>query len=253
MIQKEDQDVRPDEPLGEIVKITVGSQILSFSWGQPHHLGTAAYWTEQTRRRPSPANYRIGETLEEEVVACILGGYGITAKVGLGAFEALKADGLIRHGVAPGEIEDRLSRPIQLPNSTKEVRYRFAKQRATRVAGALEQIRPKNAPSDPKQMRDWLLPLPGVGPKTASWIVRNWTGSETQAIVDIHLRRAGIAAGFFQPTWSLPMDYALFEEAFREIGRIASVSLAALDACIWDQMQYLGAHQSILLQGDSTL
>lgn len=35
-----------------------------------------------------------------------------------------------------------------------------------------------------------------IGPKTASWIVRNYRKSDCVAIIDIHIHRAGLLAGF---------------------------------------------------------
>ena len=49
-------------------------------------------------------------------------------------------------------------------------------------------------PQEPLSLREFLLQLHGIGYKTASWIVRNFTGSDDVAIVDIHLRRAGVIA-----------------------------------------------------------
>ena len=52
----------------------------------------------------------------------------------------------------------------------------------------------------PVALRDWLLAIPGIGPKTASWIVRNRTGSSAVAIIDVHILRAGTSAGSVQAT-----------------------------------------------------
>jgi thermostable 8-oxoguanine DNA glycosylase len=127
------------------------------------------------------------------------------------------------------------------------VRYRFAAQRAARVSAALAILSADSAPEDPLALREFLLAFPGVGPKTASWVVRNWTGCDGIAIIDIHVQRAGIGAGFFSPGWRLPRDYDLFERAFCEVAHIGGVATAALDACVWEQMQALGRAQTVLL------
>jgi N-glycosylase/DNA lyase len=65
-------------------------------WGQVEAFPTPAYWAYQVMARRIEArsiNYRLGKTLREEVGACLLGGHGIPAKVGLLAFEHLKAKG----------------------------------------------------------------------------------------------------------------------------------------------------------------
>lgn len=236
------------EPVGEIVSLELDSETLAFAWGHPHELGTTAYWVEQTRRRPPVESFRIGETFEQEVVACILGGYGIPAAVGLAAFDAIRDAGLFERGADLDQIQQVLGGPIFVPSRQRSVNYRFARQRSERVVAALDRMRNETPPEDEREMRNWLMTLPGVGPKTASWVVRNWTGSESVAIIDIHLHRAGVAAGFFSPEWMLPRDYKVFDEAFCALSEFVDVSLAALDACIWDQMQYLGAHQSVMLE-----
>ncbi|MDZ3993341.1 hypothetical protein PspTeo4_24872 [Pseudomonas sp. Teo4] len=42
-----------------------------------------------------------------------------------------------------------------------------------------------------RALRDWLLELPGIGYKTASWVARNWLDADDVAILDIHILRAG--------------------------------------------------------------
>lgn len=235
------------EPRGEQVEIAVNDKRLCFAWGEIHELGTAAYWVEQTRRLGVSPSYQLGETLAEEVAACILGGHGIPAEIGLAAFASLRDAGLL-HPTADAEaIAAFLRKPLLIPGRPRPVRYRFAAQRAARISAALAILDANAAPEDPLALRDFLLDFPGIGPKTASWVVRNWTGCDGVAIIDIHLQRAGIGAGFFSQSWRLPRDYALFEKAFCEVARIGGVTTAALDACVWQQMQALGRAQTLLL------
>lgn len=66
------------------------------SWGAIEAFPTPAYWAYQVlarRAQGTRINYRLGRTLREEVGACLLGGHGIPANVGLAAFEALRAYG----------------------------------------------------------------------------------------------------------------------------------------------------------------
>lgn len=224
-----------------LVHLRVDDTVVMFSWGKPHQLGTACYWVEQTRRTPRSASYQLGQSLREEVAACLLGGHGVRAAVCLAAFDAVRTKGLLDEGASPraAEIEAVLERPLESPGR-RPVRYRFPRQRATRLARCLEILEREEAPSEPLVLRDWLLELPGIGPKTAAWITRNHTGTDDVAIIDIHVRRAGLAAGFFLPRWRLPRDYSAFELAFVAVARLGGVSAAALDAYIWDELQYLG-------------
>ncbi len=245
--------IEPVVPEGVICLDAHGHQ-LEFDWGQPHQLGTAAFWVTQTRERSPSLDHRIGErTLAEEVVACLLGGYGLPARIGLAAFRAVRAAGLIATDPAPNcaALERVLSGPLLLDSGRPPVRYRFPVQRAARVTCALQRLSEHEVPQDPWELRDWLVGVPGIGPKTASWIVRNWHGTDGIAIIDVHVRKAGLAAGFFLPSWKLPRDYALFEAAFSHVAAIGGVSTAALDARIWRDLSFLGRAGSLLVGPDA--
>jgi thermostable 8-oxoguanine DNA glycosylase len=232
-----------------MVEIVIDDERLRFGWGEIHELGTTAYWIEQTRRLGEPPSYRLGETFAEEVAACILGGHGIPAEVGLAAFASLRDAGLLHPGGDREAIAARLRKPLPIDGRPRPVRYRFAAQRAARVSAALTIIGANPVPpAEPIELREFLLTFPGIGPKTASWVVRNWTGCDGVAVIDIHVQRAGVAAGFFSPYWRLPRDYTRFERAFCTVAQIGRVTAAALDACMWDQMQALGRAQSMLLR-----
>jgi len=244
-------DERPSAqgPLGQHVELHAGGRALRFYWGYAHELGTAAYWAEQTRRRPTPIDFALGRTLAEEIAACLLGGYGIPAAVGLAAFLEVRGNGLLHRAPSAAQLEAVLATPLRVPGRASTVRYRFPRQRSQRLAAALEVLNVSTPPHDSLELRDWLMSLPGIGPKTASWIVRNHHACDQVAIVDIHVHRAGIAAGFFSSSWRLPRDYAHFEDAFCQVARTARVAASSLDACIWDQMQSLGRAQQLLLGG----
>jgi thermostable 8-oxoguanine DNA glycosylase len=233
-------DTRRDR--GPWVEISVGGGRLGWWWGQPDQLGTCAYWAYLCRSVPTPV-YRLGNSLQEEVVACLLGGHGIPATVAIAAFHAVRCAGLINVALPPtaDQIELVLNQPLTIANRDFPTRYRFAHQRAVRIAGALTRLASAgHAPEAPEAFRGWLRLLPGVGPKTASWIVRNVTGTPDVAVIDIHVQRAGREAGFFDPGWTTPRDYALFEQAFLAVAERAGVDPIALDCCIWQHLSQLG-------------
>lgn len=233
-----------------VVILDLGEEELEFKWGHTWQLGTAAYWVGQARVMDVP-NVRMGESLIEEVAACLLGGYGIPAEVGLAAFLAVKDSGLLEPKIAPSEkdIHSVLSQPLEVAGRSKMVRYRFAQQRASRLAMALQRLCTEDVPRDPLALRGWLMDIPGVGPKTASWIVRNVTDLDGIAVIDVHIRRAGVSAGFFLRRWRLPQDYWLHEAAFQAVCLIARIPTSTLDVSIWSQMQSLGNAGGLLLGG----
>jgi thermostable 8-oxoguanine DNA glycosylase len=81
--------------------------------------------------------------------------------------------------------------------------------------------------------------LPGIGPKTASWIVRNWTGTDEVAILDVHVLRAGQLMGLFPREIKLPRDYGRLEQIFLEFSKALNVRASLLDAIIWREMRIL--------------
>lgn len=209
-------------------------------WGNVWQWASAAYWAERAARcEVAPGEFRLGADLAEEVVVCVLGGFGMPAEVGIAAFDAVRRAGLIRPFVPASDLEQVLRAPLRIGDRT--VRYRFPRQRAQRLAAALTHLHQHPLPDDPRLARDALIDVPGVGPKTASWIVRNQFDSDEVAIIDIHLCRAGQAAGVFDRTWNLNRDYIRFEAFFLAWAKHAAVRPSVLDACIWAELAELGS------------
>lgn len=232
------------------VEISAQGETVTFDWGQPHHLGTAAYWIDQAFAAPSrePA-LRLGKDLYEEIAACLLGGFGMPAEVALTAYEAVRQEGLLDPPCHdPEPIRMVLERPLAVPGRARPVRYRFPRQRSDRLAAALHAATARSGwPDDDREFRDALAELPGVGIKTASWVTRNMRLSDDVAVIDVHIHNAGVAAGFFSEAWKLPRDYRRFEAAFCEVARLGGVGAAELDAVMWEQMALLGNARSLLL------
>jgi N-glycosylase/DNA lyase len=201
--------------------------------GLPWQLGSAAYWEALASEAETPTSYRLGASLDEEVGACMLGGFGIPAEIANAAFRRLRDEGVFKQGEcsSPERIESLLGSP--LPGPGRPRKYRFARQKAGRLSAALEQLRAVVPPQESLTLRNWLMTLPGIGPKTASWIVRNHTGSDEVGIIDIHIIRAGQAAGVFNPSWQVTRDYFVFERAFLQWAMHGGVAASLLDACIW--------------------
>jgi N-glycosylase/DNA lyase len=161
----------------------------------------------------------------------LLGGHGLPHQVGLAAFEAVRADGLLRRPVDMSDIEQVLRRPLKIGDRT--VRYRFPAQRARYLVGALARLRTQHPPESARALREWLLDLPGIGPKTAGWIIRNHLTSDDVAVIDIHVLEAGIDASVFDASWTPARHYDLLQAMFLAWARQGEVSAADLDAVIW--------------------
>lgn len=233
---------------GEVVDLALNGVTRSVRWGKPWQFDTPAYWIAQAEMFRPIDNYRIGSDLDEEVAACILGGYGLPAFVGVRAFETVRDAGLLNRNrsVTAAEIERVLRLPLQIGD--RRIRYRFPRQRAYRLAGALQELREEHPPTDGVLLRDWLLRLPGVGPKTASWVARNHTGTDEVAIIDVHVLRAGKQAGVFDHSWTAARDYFRCEALFVAWARHGGVRTSVVDACIWSQLSRNGrvaSHQQL--------
>ena len=208
-------------------------------WGAIEAFPSPAYWAYQVlarRAQGTRINPKLGATLREEIGACLLGGHGIPASVGLAAFECLRARGAFA-GEAYDEatLFDWLSVPMPIGDRT--VRYRFARQKAKYLAAALARVAEETPPAQSgRALRDWLLGIPGIGFKTASWVARNWLDADDVAILDIHLLRAGLLAGFFPQDLTVERHYLQLESMFLAFSEGLGVRASELDAVIWWEM-----------------
>lgn len=213
------------------------------SWGDYTALFTPAYWCVLAWLLDEPSDphaHRLGSTLPEEVVACLLGGYGIPAEVGLGAYRNLRSRIDFLEFVSETEIYKVLSAPIELNGRT--VRYRFAKAKSRYISDALKKLATREYEEcDPIQLRTWLMSVNGIGYKTASWITRNWTHSDEVAIIDIHIHRAGILMNLFEHTLTPARDYLEMERRFLDLANGIDVRPSELDALIWQEMRSAGS------------
>lgn len=210
------------------------------AWGHCWQVGTAAYWvvitesaTADGTMRQGPHRHRLGRDLAEEVGACLLGGHGMPYEIGLAAFRAVRDAGLLARTSQDHELERVLREPLHVGGRT--VSYRYPRQRARWLAAALRHVWTQTPPARADELRDWLLLAPGIGPKTAGWIVRNHLGSDRVAIIDVHVLRAGTDAGVFDPTWTPASDYRRLEAFFLAWASQGGVRAADLDAVIWSE------------------
>lgn len=209
-------------------------------WGNVAAFPSVAYWAFQVlERRLSnrTIHYKLGRTLLEEVGACLLGGHGIPAYIGLAAYEHLKDLGAFDgQPKSEAELYQWLSRPI-LANG-KAVKYRFAKQKARYLADAILKLAGwEQIPAEGITLRNKLTEINGIGLKTASWVARNWLDADDVAILDIHIYRAGLLAGFFPPSLTVEKDYLELERRFVEVAKGMDIRTSEFDAVIWHEMQ----------------
>lgn len=212
--------------------------------GREDQLLTPAYWKWRCSVGEDEGHDYIarGGTFEDEVIFCILGGFGVKMEVNHAFFRHLKkANALsLERPASEDEIRELLQHRIDIDGRLH--RYRFPKQRAYRVSKAIQIMRNWDLSGlDDLEFRDALCTMPGVGPKTASWITRNWRGAETVAILDIHVLRAGWYVGIFDLNAQLPRDYSKLEAQFLNFAELLEVRPAVLDAVMWSDMRIFGS------------
>ena len=210
-------------------------------WGRHDELCSPAYWAAQAWmwELDEPDHFRLGRCLREELLACMLGGYGIPAEVGLAAYARLRpfADAMAQELCDESFLREALIRPLTV--GARSVRYRFPGQKARLVAGAFRSLNAGVEALADLELRDELTKLPGVGPKTASWVVRNLRGSDEVAILDVHLLRAGLLLGIFPGGLTVERNYRELESAFIRFARAIGARASILDSVIWMTMRQL--------------
>lgn len=207
-------------------------------WGHFTQLYTPAFWKLQyflSDLSSHDTSHKLASNIIEEIVMCILGGYGIPSEMGIIAFNRLKEREIINNRVSFHDIYDALSSPFEL-ESDKQVTYRFYNQKSRYIHKFLTRNDLDSIPEhNDLLLRNWLLSVDGVGLKTASWVTRNWLHSNNVAILDIHLLRAGKLTGFFES--EILSDYLKLERQYLDFCSAISVKASDMDAIIWSFMK----------------
>ena len=202
-------------------------------WGRFDELITPAYWAAQSWmwELDEPEHFRLGRGIDDELLACLLGGYGIPAEVGLAAYDRLRPFVGTDYLTRVDWLREMLIEPLEVHG--RSVRYRFANQKARYIAGAFSSLHCDIEKLDDRSLRNALVELPGVGPKTASWVVRNARGSNEVAILDIHILWAGRTVGIFPSSWKVETRYAALEERFLAFAQAIATRPSILDSVMW--------------------
>lgn len=204
--------------------------------GRVDDVFSPAFWGEMAKAAQHGAfgGIQLGSDLCEEIAACLLGGYGMPAEMGLAAFNRLKERALLYSGVMAITLETALSEPF---NGRK---YRFPRQKARFLAASLDRLPRLQESQCDLTFRDDLATLPGVGLKTASWVVRNRRYSDHVAVLDVHIIRAGRYIGLFTPSMDPSRHYRIMEDRFISLARTLGVRAADLDSAMWQVMRSIG-------------
>lgn len=217
-------------------------------WGEFTKTFTPAYWKSQIAMSEydccAKNEYRTSASLSDEICACLLGGYGITAEMSYAAYDKLKRRGLTTPdpNVCTETMFERIYSVLssELTVAHRKIHYRFPRQKAKCLALALSKLANETRPQDELEFRNWLLTFVGIGPKTASWITRNWLGSDKVAIIDIHIFRACTLMGLFCGDEDVSRNYQSLEKKFLCMATAMNVNPAQMDMVMWTRMREMG-------------
>lgn len=213
--------------------------IPSIKWGHVSTPFTPAYWKFiciVNGAINDNGRYKLGSSLKEEIIACLLGGHGVSGELGIAAYKHLLSNGVIEHSNNAKDIEELLIQPLTI--GTRKVKYRYPRQKAKYISSALTYLDSNTPPNKGgRELRNWLIAIPGIGYKTASWISRNWLDAQEVAILDIHIHRAGVIAGFLSPNDNVTKDYLKMEDSYIEFSKGIGIPANVLDNQIWNEMR----------------
>lgn len=209
-------------------------------WGSYEEPLTPAFWRAQCEVavHRSVNRFRLGKNLKQEMVYCLLGGFGSPAEIGLAAAKAVCVELDQRRSLTENEIHNILKQPFKIGNARRK--YRFAAQRARYLSRALNELASLNeAALSDVELRNRLCKLSGIGPKTASWIVRNYRTSDDVAILDVHIVRACQIMGLFDGLLSPARNYYEMEAKLLTFCRSIGVRASVFDDVVWATMRSL--------------
>jgi hypothetical protein len=205
-------------------------------------VGTPAFWAYYASLHHEDGEYAprpIGDNLFEDAVVCLLCGHGVPSEVGLASFWALKGAALLDRPYPAAAYEAVMLAPMDVYG--RSVRYRFPRTRAVQIAAAAAALHGTDLSGlGDHELRDFLMRLPGIGPKIGSFILRNHRGSDQVAVLDVHLVRVGKAAGFFKPDDLPQRNYFEMEREFLRFAHAIGARPAELDMMMWDYSRTLG-------------
>ena len=187
-----------------------------------------------------------GASFETELVFCLLSGFGVSYEHALSASDRVRMLAPFDRSWDAVELELQLCHELEQPQFEPRRRdgtprrYRFPRRKAELIVAARQWllscddvIGQLSSIESEHDRRRLLCGCPGVGPKTASWLLRNLGLASELAILDVHLLRALQASGRVDKL-TMPRDYDLAEAAFLDWCLELGAPAAAFDLFVWE-------------------
>jgi N-glycosylase/DNA lyase len=215
--------------------------MLTFDW--------SALWEEfgsaYIERVTALAN-NSSRSVENELLFCLLGGHGVTFELARSAAFVLEALNIFSPEWNSAELEVAISSELAKaqfdpPRQDGSLRrYRYPRRKAHLIAQAAAWVASRAplqetllALLEEGSRRDLLCECPGIGLKTASWLLRNVGLAHYLAVIDVHLVRALTAADRIVDV-RLPKDYHHIERCFLAWCEEINAPPAAFDLMLWE-------------------
>jgi len=196
--------------------------------------------------RVDDAISRAERNVERELLFCLLGGHAVPFELAHSATQVLAPLDVFAPEWDLTELETTVRAQLQQPQFEPRRldgslrRYRYPQRKAQLIGCAAGWLR-QNSPlvdvlaaiNDEGGRRKRLCECPGVGLKTASWLLRNIGLAEQLAVIDVHVLRALVDAGRVSGA-RLPRDYVVVERQFLDWCDELGASPAAFDLLLWE-------------------
>lgn len=186
------------------------------------------------------------QDVHRELLFCLLGGHAVSYELARSATDLCeRLDVFAGHwkpDALQAELTDELNRPQFLPLKRDGTprRYRYPRRKAQLIVAARAWLLERPALTvdllgldDERDRRAHLCGCPGIGPKTASWLLRNLGYAQNLAVLDVHVLRAMATAGVL-PNARLPQDYEQIETSFLAWCEDIQAPPAAFDLFLWE-------------------
>jgi thermostable 8-oxoguanine DNA glycosylase len=184
--------------------------------------------------------------VRRELLFCVLGGHGVAFEMGSSALEAVETLDVFNESHDPWALHDALVALLEQPRFRPPRRdgslrrFRFPRRKAQLICAARGWLLGVGSLVDgldqlacERERRAWLMGCPGLGPKSASWLLRNTGWANRLAIIDIHVARAMRDAGLLADNpW--PGDYVQVEQLFLEWCDRLGAPPAVFDLFVWE-------------------
>ena len=184
--------------------------------------------------------------IENELLFCLMGGFSVTYEHGRSAAEVICRLRPFSEEWEDEDLFNAISTALMQPQfgpakaDGTPRRFRFPLQKASTIVKARNWLH-SNGPiqerlvesGSDKERRRFLSDCPGIGLKTASWLLRNLGMGAELATIDVHVLRALAEAARIPKNVQMPRDYELVEEAFLEWCNELNASPAAFDLFLW--------------------